>query len=120
LTGLTPTFNNWTTNPGTTANLCDELSTAALTTAGVAKAAPGSSIVYDLGSSARRIFMLNSNAYPFSVWFSDDDVTYWQQTGDISSATKDILHIGKFRYVKALLVGAVTIAYIKMRCYNFN
>ena len=120
LAALTPTFTNWTTNPGTNDNLVDELSTAALTTSGVAKASPGSHIVYDLGDSRRRIFMLNTNISPFSVWFSDDNITYYQQNSDTSSATKDILIVGKFRYVKCLYIGVTTIAYLKMRCYNLN
>jgi len=120
LTGLTPTFTNWTTNPGTAANLVDEIITDALTTSGVSKAAPGSHIVYDLTTSRRRLFMFNSNVTPYSVWFSDDNVTYYQQNGDVSAATKDILVMGKFRYVKVLIIGVGTTAFIKMRCYNIN
>ncbi len=118
LTALSPTFINWTTNPGTNADLTSELSNSALTTAGVSRSTSGGSIIfYNLGSSRRRIFDISSFQAGFYILFSDDGITYYT---DNTGTELIYVRAMKFRYIKFLAVSVITFEGIHMKCYNLN
>jgi hypothetical protein len=119
LAAITPTFANWTQNPGTNADIVDELSNANLTTSGIG-AAGLNTIKYDLGSSARRSIYLFVNQ-ACDVQVSDDDITYHTIVlNDAPITTSGNTGQGKFRFVMFRCGGAVTVTKLKLRCYNIN
>jgi len=125
LDGLTPTFTGWNTDPGTNADLVDEL-TDTLTTSGVQTNATTSTIIYDLGSSKRIIGWLFRGvvvtATTFYLNISDDNVTYYSIANYTTTTTeRQIVGIGKGRYIQARFSSAAagnTIANLKIRAYR--
>lgn len=113
LAGLTPVFANWTQNPGTAADIVDELTNAVLTTNGISILAT-STITYDLGTSARRIFEGYCSKSDFVLNVSDDGLVFYPATGAgfVQIAT------GKFRYAQLKSGTTQTYTVIKMRAYN--
>jgi len=116
---VTPTFANWVQNPGTAANLVDELTNNVLTTNGIG-AAGNNDIKYDLGDSRRRIIRLQCDEQT-ECYVSDDGINYYFMMSNVkASLVFGGVGIGKFRFVKFTVVGAVTINEFKARCYNLN
>lgn len=112
LSGITPTFAGWDTNPGTVAEMCRELDgDTALTTAGAIT--NPSTIVWDLGTSQRSIVAFTcAPAASFSV--SDDNLTYYVLSASSSGTTR----MGKFRYLKYSRSTAGAVTGINVRVYR--
>lgn len=125
LAGITPTFAGWNTNPGTNANIVNEITTA-LTTPGVQTNAVSPDIVYDLGSSMRISFMvyrgsvgIASLMYPY---ISDNNST-WYPMGRTVSTGYPLASIvtGKARYIKVTFGATATgntISDLSIRAYK--
>lgn len=112
LAGLTPTFVDWDTNPGTNADLTNEL-TNTLSTAGAKTAAGYPTIKYDLGSSKRsiaEIYGTTANSTSFMIEFSDNDTNFfiagWENfnAGQYANA----IAIGKGRYIRFAIASGGT------------
>jgi len=126
LAGLTPSFTGWNINPGTNANLVNELTTV-LTTSGVQTNATDSIIKYDLGVSKRVIIgvirgtVVTSSA--MKIQLSDDDAA-WEFcaiSASNSTASKNINGIGKGRYIEITFLATAagnTIADMSLRVYR--
>ncbi len=112
LTGITPIFAGWDTNPGTVAEMCRELDgDTALTTAGAIT--NPSTIVWDLTTSERRIVstIFAPAAY---LYVSDDNLTYYALMGSSSGTVR----AGKFRYLKYSRSTAGAVTQINIRVYR--
>lgn len=111
LTGLTPVFSGWTQNPGTNADLVDEVFSKVLTTSGNAGA--GATITYDLGTPARLSGFV-SNQYADNLMFGSLDSITWRQLTISGSAS----FAGVYRYIQMKSTGAhAAIAYLKFLVY---
>lgn len=126
LSGLTPTFSGWNTNPGTAANIVDELTTD-LTTDGVQTNAVNSTITYDLGISKRVIVNLFRSSVATGagvvISLSDDDATYYVAGRSTSNPTisGSVFASGKCRYIRLVFYSAAvgnTITAISARAYE--
>lgn len=125
LDGLTPTFAGWSVNPGTNANLVNELTTA-LTTPGVQPNNVACDIVYDLGVSLRfLVFVVRgtvATAGTITLYTSDDNATWYYlgHTG-AASTTRPAYAVGKARYIKATFASTAvgnTISDLTLRAYR--
>lgn len=119
LAALTPTFANWTTNPGINADIVRTLSNSILTTAGVG-AAGNNTVTYDLGDSRIRIAFLISEELGGYLQISDDNITYYNLGYRINANQEFILATGKFRYLRYIIPGVVTVSQLIIQCYNIN
>lgn len=120
LTGLTPTFSNWTTDPGTNADIVRTLSDSFLTTPGVGDIGDNT-ITYDLGDSRIRLaFLLSNGTTGGYLAISDDNITYYIFGYRIHFQQEFILATGKFRYLRCVIPGVVTVEQLIMQCYNIN
>lgn len=119
LAALTPTFSNWTTNPSTNADIVRTLSDTFLTTPGVG-AAGNNTITYDLGDSRIRMVFLYSDAADGRLLASDDNNTYYYIGYRINLGQEFLFATGKFRYLRYLLPGVVTVQQLILQCYNIN
>lgn len=128
LAGLTPTFTGWTQNPGTNAQLVDELVADSLTTQGIIPADSQARIQYDLGSSKRITFYTRADPSQLStasVWFSDDGSDFRGQNFVYTKAAGDNFFIsvaGKTRYIRLNILNQHTgttaiINFFTMRAY---
>lgn len=130
LSGLTPTFSGWNTNPGTNADLVNEL-TDTLTTNGVAPAGSdfGATITYDTGTSQRRsvALLFNSNvSNEVQILGADDNISYYV-AGGLSVGYGKIQStsaIVKARHLRFAFwrhgTSVNTVSNIKMRAYAIN
>lgn len=119
LAGCVPVFANWAINPGTQEDITNETSAAALSTAG-GGAVDDCTIIYDLGTNKRRIIYVNCEETS-RIYLAGEDQVY-HDTMDIYSTELQYSStaVGLFRYVKFLLVGAVTMSYLKLRVYDLE
>lgn len=115
LAALTPTFSNWTLNPDTPAQMVNELDNLQLSTAGISQA--NSTITYDLGSSARRVFAVTSWDVGFQIEISDDNSNWYPHNAGTENTFSIIK---KFRYVRFIALGITTFQSLKFTCYAFN
>jgi hypothetical protein len=123
LTALTPTFSGWDINPGTNAQLVDELlDTAVLLDTAGTNATGVCTITYDLGDSRRRIAFLNvsTNSGGPLLQASDDNTNWYDLSNEGTTVVYTHIGVGKFRYVRFKHPGGVTFISIRMRCYNIN
>jgi hypothetical protein len=124
LAGITPTFSNWSVNPGTNADLVSELMTGNMTTNGIGQAGTNT-ITYDLGSSKRCIIYAhayNNTAVAGYIDVSDasdfstvESVIYNFPTGHYEK-----VGIAKFRYIRYRSTGAHTLSEFRLRVYQIN
>lgn len=118
LAGLTPTFINWTQNPGTVADMVTELERKNLTTNGIG-AAGNNELLYDLGTSQRRIVSASCNISGWHVHISDNGVDTHDFLNSITTQLSGFwTATGKFRFLTFYVSGVVTATRICLRCYN--
>jgi hypothetical protein len=124
LAAITPTFANWSQNPGTNADLVSELMTGNLTTNGTGQAG-NNTITYDLGSSKRCfIFAHVFDARSISAYidiseasdFSSLESILWQ----FPSPHFDRSCAGKFRYIRYRGINAHTLSEFRLRVYQIS
>lgn len=122
LTALTPTFANWTQDPGTNAIITRDTDVESnLSTNGIG-AAGNNTIIYDLGDIRRRLVYVKDIGLDGSmVDISSDGITYYTLV-DLAHPTSMIYGVGiaNFRYLKYLNVGVNTITFLRLICYNIN
>ncbi len=131
LAGLTPTFVNWTTNPGTNDDLVHELSASSLTVNGVIPTLTTCYIRYDMGISTRIVAQLYARTTTISnvnlyILGSDDDVDYYRVADELLISQNDyhtLVGILKCRYLRFYLEyqgtsGSATINSCNMRAYR--
>ncbi len=102
LAGLTPTFTNWATNPGTNADITNEL-TVLLTTPGVGAFGVNSIITYDLGQAFRvlaSMFNLQNTASDAYIYASLDNITYYLRAYAVSNTVHSAVAAMYARYVR--------------------
>lgn len=125
LSGITPTFAGWNTNPGTDADIVNEL-TLALTTAGRQTNNTISYITYDLGASIRFIISSNRSSVATSASYtiesSDDDVNWYEFAQNVAGTTvRAVTGFTKARYVRAIFGATATgntITQLGIRAYR--
>lgn len=123
LSGLTPTFAGFDTNPGTNTDIISELGLASITTNGSTAGSGIVSIKYDLGSSKRVIVygkVQGLNISDLQIDISDNDTDYFH-CGENYTAGVNIqaCGVGKCRYVKYIMFAtdALTLGPIYLRVY---
>ena len=111
LAGITPTFTNWTAEPGTLEDLVYEEYDRALTTPGTCDA--GAKITYDIGS-ARRVIIFTCHQFADMItWASSDGVTWRQCTIGAVSA-----FAGVYRYFEIRNDAHPVVDWIKTIVYD--
>ena len=120
--GLSPTFSGWVVNPGTAADITNEI-TNALTTPGQVDYINDAYITYDLGSSQRvsvyaALFSPDYGHIPMQIEVSDDNATW-----DSMTFTEDQVNVlngtTKAQYIRLHLpaFNALMITKLSMRVY---
>lgn len=127
LSSLTPTFSGWTQNPGTSAQMTNELTTS-ITTSGNLGASGTGTVLYDIGSSKRISFHMythaSSGAIDFTaVQLSDDNLNFYNAGlfNTYAGLYGDGSATGKGRYIKILIVATgagVHLDAMTLRVYN--
>lgn len=115
LSALAATFSLWTTNPGTEAEITNEL-TIALTTSGISSGA-GGIIDYDLGVSRRHIVGFATDQAGYMIRISDDGATYYQVVVSGRANMQETV-IGKFRHVRFQVAASLT--YTRVKCIAYR
>lgn len=111
---VSPSFANWGTNPGTNANIANELTyDAVLTTSGVG-AAGNNTIIWNFGDSRRRTINYNSDQTLLS-YISDDGNTWY-----LIASSARTFGTGKFQYFRLLKAGIFTMTTLHVMIYNIN
>lgn len=115
LAGLTPTYTNWTTNPG--ADLTNETANTILSTPGVG-AIGANRVTFDIGRIIRGIFYLNTERSAAEGEISLNNQNWYNLIP--SANTQKGAGIGQFRYVRftETAAGVINVNYLKMRVYE--
>jgi len=122
LTALTPTFANWTQNPGTTALITnDQDLDTVLSTNGIG-AVGSNQILWDLGTLRRRIVYLKDiSGKSAEIDVSPDNVNWYTLVDLAHPATMYYgVGVGYFRYMRYAMSGANTITFLRVIAYNIN
>lgn len=119
LAGLTPTYNNWTQAPGTTATITKETGSRVLDTNGIG-AVGENNIVWDLVTSLRRmVYLWDLSGFLGEIDFSEDGIT-WYTMFALGAADLSGFGCEKFRYLKYAMSGVHTITQLRVLVYDIN
>lgn len=120
--GISPTFSGWLVNPGTDADLTNEL-TGTLTTPGQLDGITDAYISYDLGQASRvEIYALvvspDYGHMPIEIQVSDDGLTWSSATG-VEDQVNTLDCVANARYIRLHLppFNALTITILSIRVY---
>lgn len=122
LSALTPTFANWTQNPGTNADITNDTDLdTVLTTNGIG-AAGSNTIKWDLGSVRRRVVYLKDISLKSAEIDISPDNVNWYTLVDLAHPATMIYGVGMgyFRYMRYAMSGVNTITFLRVLVYNIN
>lgn len=111
LAGITPTFTNWATQPGTAADFVEETFDKEITTYGASNA--GATIRWDMGAPYRVLAVSDNQYSDMITWASLDAVTWRQVTLNNVAAIAGI-----YRYFEMRCGVHAQIKWIKLIAYR--